>query len=121
LFAVPRTDGENVHASHAQNTHDGDLGLPLHVQLVHKEDWQDTDCEITQRRKGTVDVGHDDNDIDANAVSGDTGVHGNPGPEVCQRLALQQHQEHKDQSSNDGQDHDGVKNPDMKALDGDAH
>lgn len=81
-FEDPRIDGENVHASHAQNTHDSDLGLPLHVQLVHEEDWQDTDCEITQRRKGTVDVGHGDNDIDTNAVSGDTGVHVSPGPEV---------------------------------------
>ena len=111
----------NVHASHAQNTHDSQLGLPSHVQLVHDEDGQNADGEITHCGKCTVDVRHGNDNVDANAVPFDIRVHGRPRPEISQWLALQEHQEHEDQSRKNGQNHDDIEDPDMSSLDGDSH
>lgn len=36
-------------------------------------------------------------------------------------MALEEHQEHEDQTSKDSQDHDDVKDHDMKAFNRDAH
>lgn len=74
--------GGDLHASHAQNTHNSQLSLLPHVQLTHDEDWQNTHREITQRRKCTVHVGHGDDNVDADAVTLNTGVHGGPCPKV---------------------------------------
>lgn len=111
----------NVHASHAQNTHDGQLGLLSHVQFVHDENGQNADGEITDCGKCAVDVGHGDDNVDANAVTFDIRVQGRPRPEIRQWLALQEHQEHEDQSRKNGQNHDGVEDPDMSSLDGNSH
>jgi hypothetical protein len=77
-----------LHASHAQNANDSQLRLSLHVQLGDEENWQDSNGEIAKRGKCTVDICHDDNDVDTDAVTFDRGVQGGSGPEVRQRLAL---------------------------------
>jgi hypothetical protein len=50
----------------------------------------------------------------------DVRVHGRPCPEIRERLALQEHQEHEDQTRKHGQKHDDVEDPDMNSLDGDS-
>ena len=77
------------HASHAQNTNDGKLCLSLHVQFGDEEDGQKADGEITQCGESTVDVGHDDDDVDIDAGTLDARVLSGPGPKVRDRFALQ--------------------------------
>ena len=111
----------NIHASHAQNAHDGDLGLALHVKFVDEEDGQYADGEITQCSKCTVNVGHDHDDLHIHACALDIRVEGRPSPEVFQWPTLEEHEEHEDQTCNDGQGHNAVEEPDVDAFDSDAH
>lgn len=72
------------------------------MQLGDKENRQDSDSEITKRGKCTVNVCHDDDDVDTDAVAFNLGIHGGSGPEIRDWLALQKHEEEEDESSNDG-------------------
>lgn len=123
MFCFPCTyrGGKHIHASHAQNRHDRNLIMSRHMQLSHEEDRQNPHREITQRRKRTVHVRHGDDDFDIHTRAVDVRIKGPAGPEVGERLALQQHQEHEHDTSHHGEGHDGVQDPDVDAPDGDAH
>jgi hypothetical protein len=101
------------HASHAQNANYSHLRLTLHVQLGDKENRQNSNGEITECGECTVDVCHDDNDVDADAVALNLGVHGSSRPEVREWLALQEHEEKENDSSNDCEDHNRIEGPDV--------
>lgn len=111
---------DNVHASHAKNTHDGQFSLLSHLQLVHDEDGENANSEITGGGECTVDISHGDDDVDANTVALDGRVQGHSRPKIRERLALQKHQEHEDQAGKDGQNHDNVEDPNMSSLDGNS-
>lgn len=111
----------DVHAGHAQNANNSHLGILTHMQLAHDEYRQKAHSKVRQRRNGTVDVGHCNDNLDADAGALDIRVHGSARPEVLERLALQQHDEHEEQARQHGEGHDGREDPDMQALDGDAH
>lgn len=91
------------------------------MKLAHEENGQQTDGEVADRRKGTIHVGHGDDDVDIDAVAVNVWVEGRSSPEVGEWLALQQHQEHEDKAGQHGQHHDGVQCPQVDWPDGDAH
>lgn len=84
-----------LHASHAENAHDGNLCTTLHMQGAHEEYRQQAHGEITQRCKRTVHIGHGYHDLDIHARSLDVRVIRGSRPEILQGLALQQHDEHE--------------------------
>lgn len=96
----------NAHARHTQNAHDSHLGPPLHSQRAHQKNRQDAHCEIAEGRKGTVHIGHGDDDLDIHTPPLDTRVKCRPRPEILERLALQQHDEHEDDAGHHRQGHD---------------
>lgn len=111
----------NIHACHTQNSHHGHFRFMLHMQLAHKEDRQNANGKVAQRREPTVHVGHGDDDLNVHAVAVNVRVKGLASPEVGEWLALQQHDEHEDHASNDGQDHDGPEDPDVETSNSNAH
>ena len=80
----------------------------MHVQLSDQEYRQNAYSEIANRREGTVDIGHGNYDVDVYAGSLNVRIERNLGPKIRQRLALQEHQEPKDQATDDGKEHDDI-------------
>lgn len=79
---------ENPHASHAENPDDGIFCLALHMEFPHEEYWQDSNSKVTQRSEYAVDIGHGNDNVDANAVALNRRVKCQASPEIAERLAL---------------------------------
>jgi hypothetical protein len=52
------------------------------MKFGDQENRQNANCEITKRSKRTVDVCHDDDDVDTDAVAFNRWIQGGSGPEV---------------------------------------
>ena len=92
----------------------------MHTQLPDEEDGQNADGEITQRGKRTIHIGHGDDNLDIHARALNGWVVGGASPEILKRFALQQHDEHEDETGYEGEEHDQIEDPDVHSFNRDS-
>lgn len=56
---------KNLHASHAQNGCQSDLGSHIHLQVPHEKNWQKTKDKVRDCGHDTINVGDSDEAVDA--------------------------------------------------------
>ena len=91
------------------------------MQVLNQEDWQNGHSEIADHRERTVHIRHGDNDRHVETMALNIRVESDLSPEILQRLTLQEHEEHEDETGDNRQDHHDIERPYMLPFDRDAH
>lgn len=107
----------DLHATHGQKRYQGDLVPPLQLEVPDKESGDDGEGEIRDDTEDTVQVGESDDDFDVDARTGSAVV---LGPEVLDGVALEESDEEKGKSGEEGDEHGSVDDPGMHLSHGDA-